>query len=631
MKNDVMNISGKRSDRLSWRVATGIAILFYVVQSYYCNQVLASANNLFSWDTLGYYIYLPFTFIYHDPGITNQGVIDSIFNTYHPSEVLYQAFQIANGNRMPGYTIGMALLYSPFFFIGHIWALLSNYPADGFSYPYQFCISNGIMVYILAGVFALRKVLLEFFEDKVVAVVLLLICLGTNYWQEVTHGSLGVHPSLFAGYAALCFLLIQWYKTPVWKYSVLLGITGGLLVEIRGSEVLLILPFLLWNVSGWNSLKQRFFFLRRNFAQLIVILLFAILIFVPQFVHWKYVSGDWYFNNYQTAEGFNFYRPNLYNIFFSFKKSLLVYTPVMAFAIAGFVWLFKRNRGLFVPVFLFFLLNTYLLSCWLLWWNATSFGLRYFVQSYVLMALPLSAFIAWCIERTKPVKYLMATLGLFLIFLNVFQTWQTYHKILHPERNTMAYYKAVFLKTKVPDGALKLLEPDRNTAFNGENFDESKFTRRLLGFCNFDDVNTIPVDPVFLDTSFSFTGKYSCILKPGLEFSPTYRFRYSQITSKTFAWLRISLRYYCIEEIKDVPVSIVTHCELDGTGRKVDKYESVDFSTQPSQKNEWNNFVFEYQLPYRFYDDEPVLVYVWYRGQIPVYVDDFKVEAFEPE
>lgn len=616
----------------SFQTTVLISVLLYVTQFYYAFPLIASGGNLFSWDILGYYIYLPFTIIHHDPGITNQAIIDQIFKVYEPSNGLYQAFTIPNGNRMPGYTIGMAVLYLPFFLIAHAWALLSGYPADGFSFPYQFCISNGIMFYILSGVWFLRKLLLEYFNDLTTGLVLILICLGTNYWQEVTHASLGVHPVLFSGYAVLCYLLHGWYRHPDNIKSVMLGITGGLMIMIRGSEVLLTLVVIFWEVDSIQKFRDRVAYFIRHYNKILIILVVALLTFSPQLIHWKAVSGSWYFNNYQTAEGFNFSRPNLYNVFFSFKKSLFIYTPLMIFAVLGFIHLYRRSKGLFIPVFIFFIINTYLLSCWLLWWNATSFGLRYFVQSYALMSLPLAAFVSYLSGRNAAIKIVSVTGGIFLVYLNIFQTWQTHHKILHPERNTKAYYKAVFLKTSIPSGAADLLETDRNTSAEGKNFDESKFSKRTIGFCNFEDVNTISVNPGFPDSAAAWSPPYSCRLDPSQPFSPTYRIPYRQVTDKAFAWLRVTLRYFCTEEIDKVPVSVVAHCELDGTGRKVDKYEAMDFSMQPSAKNTWNHITFEYQLPYRFYEEEPVLIYVWYRGSsTPVYIDDFKVDAFEPK
>ena len=118
-----------------------------------------------TFDVTSYYLYLPMTFIYKDPAIKNKAVIDTVFNRYHPSPTFYQAFQLENGNYVMNYTCGFAYAYAPFFFIADLWAKAKGSFRDGFSFPYQFCISNGVFIYILLGWLFLRKVLLKFFSD----------------------------------------------------------------------------------------------------------------------------------------------------------------------------------------------------------------------------------------------------------------------------------------------------------------------------------------------------------------------------------------------------------------------------------------------------------------------------------
>ena len=111
------------------------------------------------------------------------GFIDEIFSSYQPASSFYHAVEQADGQFVMKYPIGMAILYLPFFFIGHLFALLSDYPADGFSWPYQFAISMGGIVYAVIGLFVMRKVLLKYFSDLVTALVLGIIVLATNYLQ----------------------------------------------------------------------------------------------------------------------------------------------------------------------------------------------------------------------------------------------------------------------------------------------------------------------------------------------------------------------------------------------------------------------------------------------------------------
>src|SRR5436190_14511602 len=75
--------------------------------------------NILSWDFFGYYLYLPFTFIYHDFGLKNQDTIHHIIETYNSTVTFYQAYQGPAGSWVMKYPMGIAMLNSPFFFIGH--------------------------------------------------------------------------------------------------------------------------------------------------------------------------------------------------------------------------------------------------------------------------------------------------------------------------------------------------------------------------------------------------------------------------------------------------------------------------------------------------------------------------------
>ncbi|CAN5370940.1 hypothetical protein BH11BAC2_BH11BAC2_10650 [soil metagenome] len=614
---------------LSIKVAWILAVLLFLLQFIHKMKLLQAGGNFFSWDIFGYYLYLPFTFIYKDIALQNQEVIANIFKLYDPSTAFYQAFQLPNHNWMPGYTIGLSLLYAPFFLIAHLWASFTNYPQDGFSFPYQFCVSNGMIVYIIAGIFLLRKVLLNFFSDKVTAITLIIMYFGTNNYQEIMHDSLEPHAALFAFYALLFYLLIKWYKEPNYKKSIMLGLTGGLMVEIRGSEILLVFITLLWDVKNKTDFIARLKFYLFHYKKIIILFVSALFIFLPQFLHWKYVSGDWYFDNYQSAEGFNFLRPHLVEVLFSFKKSLFVYTPVLLFAVAGLFLMRKRTPGLFLPVTIFLVLNTYLLSCWLLWWNATSFGLRYMVESYAVFSIPMAVSVERILYSDKRIKYGLLLLISFLIFLNIFQTWQADKGIIHQERMTAKYYAAVFLKTKIPTGAASFLELDRNTSFKGKPFNEILYSHKTIGYFNFDDINSIPINSEILDTSVSLSSPNSCRLDINNIYSPTLRLPYSSITKNDFAWLRLTLHYYCDVDLTENPASLVLHAELDGTGRATDKYEAVDLEKRPFKKGAWNTLIYDYQTPYPFSRSEPIVIYVWLRGNHPFYIDDFKIDAYE--
>ena len=133
-----------------------------------------------SWDVSGYYWYLPSIFIYND--LKHQSFKDSILNKYHPTNTEFmQGMKLDNGNYVMKYAAGMAVMYLPFFTAAHLLAGALGYPRDGFSPPYQFAIQFGGIFISIIGLWYLRMLLLNFYRDKVVAIVLALLVFGSNY------------------------------------------------------------------------------------------------------------------------------------------------------------------------------------------------------------------------------------------------------------------------------------------------------------------------------------------------------------------------------------------------------------------------------------------------------------------
>lgn len=146
-------------------------------------------GNILSWDVFGYYLYLPLTFIYKDLGINDYTIIDTVISKYHNTATFYQGIHLESGQWLIKYSSGMALMYLPFFLIGHLLAYFFSYPLDGFSVPYQYSILLGSLLYSFIGIIFLRKILLNYFNDALSAVVMIIIVLGTNYFLHTSiHG-----------------------------------------------------------------------------------------------------------------------------------------------------------------------------------------------------------------------------------------------------------------------------------------------------------------------------------------------------------------------------------------------------------------------------------------------------------
>ncbi len=225
----------------------------------------------------------------------------------------------------------------------------------------------------------------------------------------------------------------------------------GLISLIRPSNALIILFFLLYGIQSAQNIKERFFFLLKIFIPLSAIALLSIAVWIPQFIYWKIATGHYLFYSY-TDERFYFNDPHIVDGLFSFQKGWLVYTPIMFFAIVG---LFISNETLKktrVAIVSFMIINIYIIFSWWCWWYGGTFGQRSMIESYVLLAIPFASFIKIVIDKKIVLKILLAGISVFLIWLNIFQTYQYEYKSLHWDGMTKELYFKQFGKLDKIDG-----------------------------------------------------------------------------------------------------------------------------------------------------------------------------------
>ncbi len=588
-----------------------------------------TAYNLeLSWDILSYYVYLPFTFIYDDPGISQIHVLKDLVAKYNLTATLFQVYPLENGNHTPNYTMGMALLFSPFFFIGHLWAKTGGFAQDGFSFPYQFSIAAGMLLYILPGIFFLRKLLKLFFNESTVVATLIIMVLGTNYLHEAFNDYMYPHAPLFTGYILLIYYTIKWHESPSVTKAAVIGFIAGLMVLIRPSEILCVIIPLVWDIWNQITLKRKIRLVKNNIRHFFPLIAGIILPWIPQILYWKYVTGSWLFFSYQHTEGFDFEKPHILSVLFSYKKSLFVYTPLLILAIWGIIIMRRKMRPAFYATLVFVLCNFYLLSSWAAWWNGGSFGMRYFVESYGVLALPFALATEKLITSANKFKYLAAAVIAFLIYVNLFQTWQYVNFIIPADGMTKKYYWKIFLKKSInPEDAL-LLETKRTYGYTETFSDSLNYNHYTLGYLDFEDINSILFDRNQLDSATSLSKPFSFRMDKNYIWGPAFHYRFSEIVPKgqDHLWLRLTCSYYTNVPVKDNPLSAV----FNMPHKKYNlKYKAFGFEEQPFVPGVWNQIKIDYMTPYPYDVSDPIDIYFWHRGNFPVYIDNVKIEAFE--
>jgi hypothetical protein len=454
---------------ISWylknRVKKTVAfVLFLVVFVNFFHGRYNKPDGVIQWDIKSYYAYLPATFIYKDLSLQfRQDNLKKFGDLIWPIETPI-------GKKAIITTMGMSILYTPFFLVAHTVALLTLYEADGYSIPYKFALTFSALFYFWLGLHFLIKILRKHFEEKVIAFTILGIGLGTNLFYYTTYEAPMTHAYNFALITAFIWLTIRFYENPSIKRILLSGTLAGLITLIRPTNIIVLLIFFLWNIKSWNCIKSRFSFFIKHFHWILIMAGAFILIWIPQFIYWYNVSGTLFYFSYGEAGGsFFFNNPQIFNILFSYKKGWLVYTPIMIFSLGGLILLPKRLPGSLTSILTFTIFNIYILASWWSWWFGGGFGLRAFIDSYGILAIPFACFVDFSYNlKYKWKRIVIFSVLTLLIGFNQFQTRQYVNAAIHWWWMNKEAYWETFLKLRPTERFWEVVTlPDYDAARKG--------------------------------------------------------------------------------------------------------------------------------------------------------------------
>ncbi len=390
-------------------------------------------RRVIEWDAISYYAYLPATFIYHDLSL---GFADGYEG---PHKLLVWPEKGPGDKYVIKTTMGLSILWLPFFLAGHVAALVSGADAGGYSEPYKFFLLLSALLFLLTGLIYLRKILLTHATDKITALVLAGFAFGTNlYWYTLFQGTMA-HVYNFALITVFIWFSMRWHEQPVGvnaKHSVgqavRLGLLAGLISLIRPTNIIIVIFFLLYGVVTWNQIRERATALIRDYRMLLIMAVIAVIVWLPQMVYWKEMTGHWFWFSYGSDERFFFGDPAIVKGLFSWRKGLFIYTPLMIISFAGIIALWIRRSPHALAVTAFVPLNIYIIFSWWCWWYGGGFGQRAFIDSYALMAVAAAALLSHSFKAGRRLLR-VAVMTTFLLFatLGIFNNIQYYHGAIH--------------------------------------------------------------------------------------------------------------------------------------------------------------------------------------------------------
>ena len=392
-------------------------------------------------DAKGYYAYLPAVFIYHD---LNFGFFKEIeLQTYYNPNIYYD-YRVANNNQtINRYYVGTAICLLPFFLAGHAITLLTDLPADGYSYYYTMMVHLGALFYLLLALLGLRKLLQSYMmNEKVIALTLITIVFGTNLFYYVLTEFAMSHLYSFTAITWFCLTIRKYITFAKTKHLIYSALLLGIIFLIRPVNLLVVLaiPFLAGSseqmVSGIKSIFSKIWFLLLAMAGFMLLMSVQLIIY-------KISSGSFIVDSYDQW-GFNFLDPQISNFLFSYRKGMFLYTPVLFLSLTGFIYLFRSSRFQFYTLISFLLIVIYVFSSWFMWYYGGSFSQRVIIEFYPFFAI----LFATAIQEIKhnSLKKIFLSLTVLLILVCQIQTYQYRRMQIHWSDMNKEKYWDVFMR-----------------------------------------------------------------------------------------------------------------------------------------------------------------------------------------
>lgn len=575
-----------------------------------------------SWDVLGYYTYLPATIIHDDFFLKDISWLKKEVTERDLTGTLYFISKNEEGKPMYFFMMGMALFFLPWFLIGHAIAFGFDFPTTGFSPPYVYALVTGALVYTLIGALVLRKILKKFFNDQLVALILVIIYLGTNTVHHLIAKDLETVNVLFLLAAIVVWNTLKWHETFKRKNLIVIGITIGFMILVKPSEILIGLFPLIYGVTSISSLKNKASLIITHRNSFLITIGIGVLILLPQMIYWHELTGKFIYDSYNNpGVGLDWSTPYIKEVLFSFKKGWFIYTPVMILSIIGFAWMYRENRKLFWPSVIYFLFSFYLMSSWTEWWYGSGYSCRPIITLYPLLAISLGYFLKRVANSKSWLRNSSFIFVGLCIVLNQFQWWQLKKYILHDYRMTKEYYQKIFLKTSINSEDIKLL--DYELDFSGDIGMIEEFKQNggvIIDFSN--PPAQINSEKILRENNGSIFSIDS--LDQG-AFNLDHRV--FELTDAKYFFLDYKITYRFSSDIPESGFPLFS-CFIkrdDGT------YGYRGFDLKATKSYEWVTETFRYNAPLIRNQKDLISSHIWNRSRSTLQIKNFQVKVYEWE
>ena len=356
-------------------------------------------------DGVGYYAYARAPLIEHS--------LDFTHDYQHANESFREHRLDENGQPVPEFrtrtghldnhfTVGPAILWSPFLLVAHAGVLLANafgshVLADGFSTPYRVGMALGTVVYSFLGLLFSFRLTCKYVNERWA----LFATLGI-WWASSLPVYMYFNPSWSHAHSAFIVALFIWYwhetrNARTLRQWILLGAIAGLMLEVYYANAMVLVVLLPEGTRDYSASYRRVTLTTPRLSQLFAgHLAFAAAVIVcllPMFVARWIVYGGPFESGYVSLHDWFWTSPYLFSVLFSSNHGLIFWTPILLLAIVG-IFAFWRSVPRVGAAFLLAMIAFYyFIASYPDWAGIASYGNRFFVSLTVFFVLGLAAFL----------------------------------------------------------------------------------------------------------------------------------------------------------------------------------------------------------------------------------------------
>lgn len=421
-----------------------------------------SITRIDAGDDAGYYAYLRSTFFDHDIDFFNEK------GYYHFDTITPTGYSINY------WSIGSAILWIPFFLLGHAIALIYTFlgyqvSADGYSFPYHVLTGMGSSLCVFMGLLLTFSLLKNYFSEKaaLIATVVLFLATPLPYYtfirQRMSHAG---------EFLVIVFFIYSWilYRS---KYknvlgSLLLGVSAGMLLTIRlNTGIFLLIPFLDFLIQAVKDFYERKYDrLRLMGRNLLIMSIACIGVVIPQLVAWNTIMGKPYPPTSHVSFTLSNIFQNMAYVLGGRDWGIFITEPVWIFGLIGLALFIRREKRVSI-LFLICVLTALIICAGFL--NEASFGHRFVLNCNVMLSFGVAALIDSVKMKRKMV---MASVIFFLLMV-----WQYF--LLIQYKVLMAYNDPLFA-IKSLENIPKIIFHSQSILLRSTSFFKLAFSGRAL-------------------------------------------------------------------------------------------------------------------------------------------------------